>query len=149
MKEIEKLKLKWEKAIKSGNYSLAANIQNQIKNLQETRINQPVKEIMKEMPKEDVIKASRLCRKIPVYADLLQEVAVELQNILQKTDPSIKILLMDQVNQIRKSSNAIVSIIPSLQNDEFIESFCQLSDRINMIVENVFNEQEIKLKQSC
>ena len=146
MQEIKELEQKWRKAVSQKNFSLAANIQNQIDTLKNTRVNQPVRDIMKEMPAEDVKEASKLCRKIPVYADLLQTVAVELQSVLRKTDPSIKLLLMEHVDSIRKNSNAIVSIISNLNDDEFSESFCQLSDRINLIVDNVFHEQEARLK---
>ena len=148
MQEIKELEQKWRKAVSQKNFSLAANIQNQIDTLKNTRVNQPVRDIMKEMPAEDVKEASKLCRKIPVYADLLQTVAVELQSVLRKTDPSIKLLLMEHIDSIRKNSNAIVSIISSLNDDEFSESFCQLSDRINLIVDNVFHEQEARLKIS-
>lgn len=146
MQEIKELEQKWRKAVSQKKFSLAANIQNQIDTLKNMRVNQPVRDIMKEMPAEDVKEASKLCRKIPVYADLLQTVAVELQSVLRKTDPSINLLLMQHVDSIRKNSNAIVSIISNLNDDEFSESFCQLSDRINLIVDNVFHEQEARLK---
>lgn len=145
--EIEKLKKRMLNAMRSGNMSLAVNIQNQIKSFQESRINQPVSEIMQEMPKEDIKKASSLCRKIPVYADLLQGVAVELQSVLQRTDSSIKLNMMDDINKLSAISSRVVSIVSSLNDDEFTESFCELSDRINLIVDNVFSEQEARLNK--
>lgn len=148
MQQIKELEKKWRKAVSKNDFSLAANIQNQITALRNRRVNQPVKDIMKEMPAEDVKEASKLCRKIPVYADLLQTVAVELQSVLRKTDPSINILLMEHIDSIRKNSNSIVSIITDLNDSEFSESFCQLSDRISLIVDNVFNEQEARLKNN-
>ena len=79
-------------------------------------------------------------KKIPLYADLLSQAAIELTNIIQQVDSSSNLVLMKDLSKARFYAERVVKIVDDLNDDEFSESFGEFADRVNLEIDNLFEK---------
>lgn len=79
-------------------------------------------------------------KKIPLFADLLSQAAIELTNIIQQVDSSSNLVLMKDLSKARFYAERVVKIVDDLNDDEFSESFGEFADRVNLEIDNLFEK---------
>lgn len=79
-------------------------------------------------------------KKIPLFADLLSQAAIELTNIIQQVDSSSNLVLMKDLSKDRFYAERVVKIVDDLNDDEFSESFGEFADRVNLEIDNLFEK---------
>lgn len=83
-------------------------------------------------------------KKIPLFADLLSQAAIELTNIIQQVDSSSNLVLMKDLSKARFYAERVVKIVDDLNDDEFSESFGEFADRVNLEIDNLFEKYDNK-----
>lgn len=79
-------------------------------------------------------------KKIPLFADLLSQAAIELTNIIQQVDSSSNLVLMKDLSKARFYAERVVKIVDDLNDEEFSESFGEFADRVNLEIDNLFEK---------
>lgn len=151
MNEIKKLREKYNMYLSKRDYTKAVEVMKKINSLSqiyEERREVAVKSLFDSLSEEDVNKATELCTFLTIYADLLQSAATDLQSILTRADDSAELALLYDVKKVIKTTNNIVQIIDSFNDDEFSESFGDMCDLIAINVKNIFYSVQMKYKRN-
>lgn len=130
---------KMNKALQKRDYVKVTQIKTQLDNLNKYELI-PVKDLFGNMTKEQKEKAVYVCKKIPLFADLLSQDAIELTNIIQQVDSSSNLVLMKDLSKARFYAERVVKIVDDLNDDEFSESFGEFADRVNLEIDNLFEK---------
>lgn len=130
---------KMNKALQKRDYVKVTQIKTQLDNLNKYELI-PVKDLFGNMTKEQKEKAVYVCKKIPLFADLLFQAAIELTNIIQQVDSSSNLVLMKDLSKARFYAERVVKIVDDLNDDEFSESFGEFADRVNLEIDNLFEK---------
>lgn len=130
---------KMNKALQKRDYVKVTQIKTQLDNLNKYELI-PVKDLFGDMTKEQKEKAVYVCKKIPLFADLLSHAAIELTNIIQQVDSSSNLVLMKDLSKARFYAERVVKIVDDLNDDEFSESFGEFADRVNLEIDNLFEK---------
>lgn len=130
---------KMNKALQKRDYVKVTQIKTQLDNLNKYELI-PVKDLFGNMTKEQKEKAVYVCKKIPLFADLLSLAAIELTNIIQQVDSSSNLVLMKDLSKARFYAERVVKIVDDLNDDEFSESFGEFADRVNLEIDNLFEK---------
>lgn len=134
---------KMNKALQKRDYVKVTQIKTQLDNLNKYELI-PVKDLFGDMTKEQKEKAVYVCKKIPLFADLLSQDAIELTNIIQQVDSSSNLVLMKDLSKARFYAERVVKIVDDLNDDEFSESFGEFADRVNLEIDNLFEKYDNK-----
>ena len=151
MNEIKKLREKYNMYLSKRDYTKAVEVMKKINSLSqiyEERQEVAVKSLFDSLSKEDINKATDLCTFLTIYADLLQSAATDLQSILTRADDSAELALLHDVKKVVKTTNNIVQIIDSFNDDEFSESFGNMCDLIAINVKNIVYSEQMKYKRN-
>ena len=151
MNEIKKLREKYNMYLSKRDYTKAVEVMKKINSLSqiyEERQEVAVKSRFDSLSKEDINKATDLCTFLTIYADLLQSAATDLQSILTRADDSAELALLHDVKKVVKTTNNIVQIIDSFNDDEFSESFGNMCDLIAINVKNIVYSERMKYKRN-
>lgn len=130
---------KMNKALQKRDYVKVTQIKTQLDNLNKYELI-PVKDLFGNMTKEQKEKAVYFCTKIPLFADLLSQAAIELTNIIQQVDSSSNLVLMKDLSKARFYAERVVKIVDDLNDYEFSESFGEFADRVNLEIDNLFEK---------
>lgn len=130
---------KMNKALQKRDYVKVTQIKTQLDNLNKYELI-PVKDLFGDMTKEQKEKAVYVCKKIPLFADLLSQTAIELTNIIQQVDSSSNLVLMKDLSKARFYAERVVKIVDDLNDDEFSESFGEFADIVNLEIDNLFEK---------
>lgn len=130
---------KMNKALQKRDYVKVTQIKTQLDNLNKYELI-PVKDLFGNMTKEQKEKAVYVCKKIPLFADLLSQASIELTNIIQQVDSSSNLVLMKDLSKARFYAERVVKIVDDLNDDEFSESFGEFADRVNLEIDNLFEK---------
>ena len=130
---------KMNKALQKRDYVKVTQIKTQLDNLNKYELI-PVKDLFGNMTKEQKEKAVYVCKKIPLFADLLSQAVIELTNIIQQVDSSSNLVLMKDLSKARFYAERVVKIVDDLNDDEFSESFGEFADRVNLEIDNLFEK---------
>ena len=139
----EELQQKFCRAAQKRDYAGMAKYSAELEKLKKEE-HIACRDLFSEMTPKQINAAKKECRKIPVFADLLAQSAIELTNILKKVDKSCNLVLMQDVDKCRYYAERIVKIVDDLKDDEFSESFGHLADLAAAAVDNVFELQQPK-----
>lgn len=71
-----------------------------------------------------------------------------MQSILTRADDSAELALLHDVKKVIKTTNNIVQIIDSFNDDEFSESFGNMCDLIAINVKNIVYSERMKCKRN-
>lgn len=136
----EQYRRKMESALMKGDFKSYESIKKQYNELLNYREKVPASEITKQMKMEDRERCNKLLRKIPVLADIAESSAVDLQELLKKYDDSVTLPMLEEIRQLKYLSQSIRKIIDKVGNLEFQESFGDICDKVNDLIESVFCE---------
>lgn len=128
---------KMNKALQKKDYVKVTQIKTQLDKLNQYELI-PVKDLFGQMTKDQKEKAVYICKKNPLFADLLSQAAIELTNIIQQVDPSSNLVLMKDLSKARFYAERVVKIVDDLNDDEFSESFGEFADKVNAEIDNLF-----------
>lgn len=101
---------KMNKALQKRDYVKVTQIKTQLDNLNKYELI-PVKDLFGNMTKEQKEKAVYVCKKIPLFPDLLSQAAIELTNIIQQVDSSSNLVLMKDLSKFLTNENECLGII--------------------------------------
>lgn len=130
---------KMNKALQKRDYVKVTQIKTQLDNLNKYELI-PVRDLFGNMTKEQKEKAVYVCKKIPLFADLLSQDAIELTNIIQQVDSSSNLVLMKDLSKASFYAERVVKIVDDLNDDKFSESFGEFADRVNLEIDNLFEK---------
>ena len=133
MNEIKKLREKYNMYLSKRDYTKAVEVMKKINSLSqiyEERREVAVKSLFDSLSKEDINKAT------------------DLQSILTRADDSAELALLHDVKKVVKTTNNIVQIIDSFNDDEFSESFGNMCDLIAINVKNIVYSERMKCKRN-
>ena len=79
-----------------------------------------------------------------VMADLISSDATDLQELLQKVDPTCELELYKDVKDLYRKSMSIVKAVDDFHNEEFSASFGDLCDKVRLSVQNIIYTERAK-----
>lgn len=135
----EILQRKLQQAVKRKNFVEIARITSELEKIKQVE-HVAVRDMFGEMTPEQKSKAVKECRKIPLFADLLAQSAIDLTNVLHKVDKNCSLPLMQDVDRCRFYAEKIVKIVDNLGDEEFSESFGELADLVSEKIDNLIEE---------
>lgn len=146
------LQEKYNAAMRKHDYIGAMKYAKQIEAQNQTeRIS--VRDLFSEMTEEQRNKAANLCSCIMVMADLISSDATDLQELLQKVDPTCELELYRDVKDLYRKAMSIVKAVDDFHNEEFSASFGDLCDKVRLSVQNIIYteraKEERRRKQAC
>lgn len=136
----EVIQEKMQQCLKRHDYTGYYKLRSQLYDIEKVEMI-PVKKMFDKMSKKDKKKALMACRKLPLFADLLSQTAIDLTNIIQKIEPNCSLAIMNDLGRARLYAERVVKIVDDLNDDEFSVSFGEFADKVKYEIDKIIEDE--------
>ena len=137
----------FNKLISQGRYAEANALTQEHNRLLAINEQIPCSEITRHMTTEDHEYANFLLRKCTILSDVVESAAIDLQELIRRYDQYVTLPLVAQCRGLRTLSYNIRAIVDAVGNQEYSETFGDLCDTINNLIDRAFEIEKEKLAQ--
>lgn len=132
------------KMLQQGRYAEVKSIIEEHYRLLEYTEHIPCSAITKNMTPDDHEECNRLLRKICILSDIIESAGIDLQSLINKYDRYATLPLVAQCKGLTTLAGNIRSIVDSVGDTEYSESFGDVCDTINEIINKAFEIEKEK-----
>ena len=137
----------FDKLISQGRYAEANALTQEHNRILAINEQIPCSEITKYMTPEDHEYANLLLRKCTILSDVVESAAIDLQELIRRYDKYVTLPLVAQCRGLRTLAYNIRAIVDAVGNTEYSETFGDLCDTINNLIDRAFEIEKEKLAQ--
>ena len=137
----------FDKLISQGRYADAHRLTQEHNRLLAINEQIPCSEITRHMTPEDHELANILLRKCTILSDVVESAAIDLQDLIRRYDKYVTLPLVAQCRGLRILAGNIRSIVDAVGNLEYSETFGDLCDTINNLIDRAFEIEKEKLSK--
>lgn len=138
------------KMIQQGRYAEMQQIINEHNRLLEYTEHIPCSEITRHMTPQDHEECNRLLRKICILSDIIESAGIDLLAIIKRYDAYVTLPLLAQCRGLTTLAGNIRGLIDAVGNIEYAETFGDLCDTIDNLINRAFEiEKEKSIIKQC